>query len=110
MNKLLVILLIIGIVCFLAAMNLCEYQRKVETVLDQYPIGHKQLLQAGVKWEDLGDCYIWAFGDDWAGMMFSDTADRFRALHPEVDPPIHDADRFNEAWKRIGKLYLRSKS
>lgn len=111
MNRVEIILIIATILAgltFLIMFSSADSDYKM--ILARYPLGHEYLLEVGVEPNDIEDCYRWALGIKWGFIRWNNTAQRFRDLHPEVEPPIRDNDRFDESWRRIGKLYLKAKS
>ena len=60
--------------------------------------------------EQKNDCVHWALGDDWFKIKWNFRADRFRALHPELNhEDFSDATPTLLFWERVSKAYLNRK-
>jgi len=52
-------------------------------------------------------CLEWAFGKDWEAIRWDERDDRFRDLHPELDPEdFAGHTEINVFWKRLQRTYL----
>ncbi len=68
------IILALGIISYRSIVPIDDY-------LGQYPFGKEWFYEAGVPYDDVLDCYNWAFGDSWETMDIKDGASVFRELH-----------------------------
>lgn len=115
MNGLIILLIAISAISvILILLYLCEKSSpSASIVLAQIDAAYAELDPRNfltLPDEQKDDCLVWAFGKDWEDIKWSCRDDRFRDLHPELDPnDFAGHTAMGIFWERLERAYCAAK-